>query len=193
MFWKVLIAQGCFSYGWAELTLAGPFLLLIPSSSKGLGAQGFGREHSWDSRPQVTQGCPISDRVMEPGFLGMAAHLPGHGKWAMNSMLCFALCAVIFPTDVSLSQPMCFLPVTFLVLSSAPLGSSRSVKLNFWLGLNHDTMKKWSFLETQREHFHLQKGQDQYLITSGGAGRAAQGHRAKGHWPVKERANSALI
>lgn len=176
--WKVLIAQGCFSYGWAELTLSGPFLLLNPSS-KGAGGTGIwertqltpsdlrvsqfpspfpifhsmfpipsshyqfsslfpspflshpqwghaqlgekqqgAHSEGWFVSPSHPQGWWI------PAFLGIAAHLPGHGKWGMNSMLCFALCAIIFPAKVSLSQPTCFLPVTFLVLSSVPLGSS---------------------------------------------------------------------
>lgn len=172
----MLIAQGCFSYGWAVLTLSGPFLLLIPSSRKDLGEDTAGTDDpNWPkvSHPQwfhaqlgrSSKGALSEWWFVSPSppqgwwslaFLGIAEHLPGYEKWGMNSIFCFSLCAIISPTKLPLSQPTCFLPVTFLILSSVPLGSCEQqvCESELLAGVEPWHHEKDPFLK-HREYFHL--------------------------------------
>lgn len=86
----------------------------------------------------------------DPPVLEVAEHLTAYGNQWNNCLFCFLMCeAFAFPTTLSLSQLMNFLTFTLPVLFSIQLleeGTSGSVGLGCWLGLNHEnvlTTRPW--------------------------------------------------
>lgn len=90
-----------------------------------------------------------------PAFLEMAVH----GKWSVNSLVCFAsLACVAFTIKLFLSQPRGFLTFTLPVLCPIPRGerASGGVGLSCQLGLSHGTRLSHKSLQRDWQSYQAQ-------------------------------------